>query len=448
MQNNSIKLKNEVFSYNFRFLIVIFSLYFFIFNFSSFATNAAVQDEIADRQKQIEELERQIAEYQSQIEQTQFASKTLENEIKNLNAKINQMTLEIRSLELSIKQTGVEIDDTEVKISDANDKILKHRGALAQYLKAIYETDQKSLTEVLLNNANLSDFFTDLNNIRTNQDNLRASISNIRELKEDLELRQEELEDKRTDLERLRSLQAMEKRNLDINKSTKNKILKDTKGQEAKFQELVQRSKRDIEAIRSQITYLALNGVTAEEAVKFGQLAALRTGIRAAYLIAVLEVESGLGRNVGRCNRAEDPPEKHWEKIMHTRDHKPFLTVTSQLGLDPNTTAVSCPQYVNGKRYGWGGAMGPAQFIPSTWVSYATAVSNIIGRSANPWVIEDAFVAAAVKLARAGATAQTKAAEIAASKAYYSGNSRCSTSPCNSYANAIQRKAAEIEKNL
>ena len=44
--------------------------------------------------------------------------------------------------------------------------------------------------------------------------------------------------------------------------------------------------------------------------------------------------------------------------------------------------------------------------------------------------------------------AKTVAAEKAASKAYYSGRSTCSSAPCNNYANAVQRKAAEIEANL
>lgn len=92
--------------------------------------------------------------------------------------------------------------------------------------------------------------------------------------------------------------------------------------------------------------------------------------------------------------------------------------------------------------------MGAAQFIPSTWVAYEGRVSEIVGRPANPWNIEDAFTAAAVKLANGGAGAKTRVAEIAASKAYYSGKSYCSSAPCNSYANAIQRKATEIEKNL
>ncbi|MBX4211333.1 MAG: lytic murein transglycosylase [Candidatus Yanofskybacteria bacterium] len=411
--------------------------------------HAAIQDEIEARNRQIEQLQKQIEEYQHQIESQQSKKATLQGEISKLNAIINQVTLEIQSLNHSIVRTSLEIEDTENKITDAETELDKNHQTLAKYVRIAYETDKVSLTEVLLNNENLSDFFTNINNLQNTQESLRQTIEDIKNLKDELGQQKDSLEDKQTELERAKRLQEIEKSNLDGNKSQKNQILKDTQGQETKFQELVKKSQKDIEALKAQVTYLQLNGVSVEDAVKFGNLAALRAGIRPAYLIAVLEVESGLGRNVGRCNRAEDPPTKHWESIMHTRDHQPFQTITSQLGLDVNSTAVSCPQYVNGKQYGYGGAMGPAQFIPSTWVAYAADVARIVGRSlANPWNIEDAFTASATKLSRAGATEQTRAAEIAASKAYYSGNSKCSTSSCNSYANAIQRKAEEIAKNL
>jgi len=411
--------------------------------------NAAIQDEIAERQKQIEEIQRQIEQYQTQIEGTRTKSRTLENEISKLNAQISSLTLEIRSLELSIRQTNSEISDTEGKIAIATDKLNAHRQALGQYIKIAHQNDQKTLTEIILKHSSLSNFFNELNNLQDTQDKLKATIVNIKDLRVDLEVHQENLEDKRLELQKMKTLEELEKKSLDQNKSQQNKLLKETKGQEAKFQELIKVSQKNIELIRGQITYLAQNGVTAEEAIKFGQLAAIRTGIRPAYLIAVLEIESSLGRNVGRCNREGDPPEKSWSNIMHTRDHEPFKAVTASLGLNINTTPVSCPQYVNGRRYGWGGAMGPAQFIPSTWMAYKDEVAKLVGRSfANPWNIEDAFVAAAVKLARGGATAQTRATEVAASKAYYSGNSRCTTASCNSYANSIQRKATEIEANL
>lgn len=441
------RLIKPIFIYFLSILVPIFVLS--LFTSSTQPVFAAVQDEIAERQKQIEEIQRQIDAYQQQISVTQGQSKTLQSEINKLNAQINSITLTIRSLELSINNTTQEIGTTEEQIDDATQTMSKHKEALAQYIQLAYENDQVSLTEIMLNNDDLSDFFTKLNNLRVNQDNLRITIQSIKDLKLSLEQKQEELENKKTEFEKLRNLEALEKRELDVNKNSVNKLLKDTKGQEAKYQELVKKSQKDLEALRAQITYLELAGVTAEDAVKYGQLAAIATGIRPAYLIAVLEVESGLGRNVGKCNRATDPPEKHYTNIMKPdRDVEPFKVIAAELGLDPNTTAVSCPQYVNGKRYGWGGAMGPAQFIPSTWMGYKEEVSRIVGRAANPWNIEDAFTAAAVKLARGGANAKTRAAEVAASKQYYSGNSKCSTAPCNSYANSIQRKAEEIEKNL
>jgi peptidoglycan hydrolase CwlO-like protein len=411
---------------------------------------AAITDDINQRNQQVEEIQRQIDQYQQQINAAHSQTVTLQGEVASLNAKINLITLEIRSLDISIGKTNLEIQDTQSKISDAEDKIAKDQTILAQYLRVMYQNDQETLTGILFKHDTLSDFFNDLNSVKTSQDDLKATIDSIKDLKASLESKKQDLEDKRADLEQQQGLVLLDKRSLDQARAQKDKLLKDTKGQESKYQELVKTSKTQIQKIQEEIFYLQQNGVTVDDAIKYGNLAAIATGIRPAFLIAELEVESGLGRNVGRCNRVGDPASKGYREIMKpTRDIQPFLQITSQLGLDPETTAVSCPQFVNGKQYGWGGAMGPAQFIPSTWMGYANEVARIVGRAfANPWNIQDAFTASAVKLARGGATAKTTAAEIAASKAYYSGNSKCSTAACNSYANAVQRTAAALERDL
>ena len=69
-------------------------------------------------------------------------------------------------------------------------------------------------------------------------------------------------------------------------------------------------------------------------------------------------------------------------------------------------------------------------------------------RPPNPWSIEDAFMASAIKLANGGATSQTRAGESAAARAYIGGSTRCSSRICNYYANAVLNKAAIIEQNL
>ncbi|PIT90437.1 MAG: hypothetical protein COU22_02190, partial [Candidatus Komeilibacteria bacterium CG10_big_fil_rev_8_21_14_0_10_41_13] len=145
-----------------------------------------------------------------------------------------------------------------------------------------------------------------------------------------------------------------------------------------------------------------------------------------AFLLAILTQESNLGRNVGTCNRPGDPPEKSWKVIMKpTRDQEPFKQITEELGMNPDITPVSCPMFRNGEQLGWGGAMGPAQFIPSTWIAYKGKVAAITGSLANPWDIRDAFLAAALLLKDNGALNS----EWAAAMRYFSG----STNPAYSF---------------
>lgn len=406
---------------------------------------ASTQDDIEAKSKQIEELVRQIERYQQQIDEKGKFSRTLGNEIEILNAKISQIQAEIRSLSLSIEKTGTEIDQTSGQIQEAEDKLAKHRAGLASSLKALDQTEQDNLLEIILKNDSLSVFFDSLNSLQVAQDNLRVAIGKVKELKTDLEEKREVLADQKKDLEYLKGIQEVEKRSVNSVRGEKNSLLKATKGEEAKFQELVKKSKSDIEKIRAQIFYLEQNGVSAEEAVKYAQLAAIALGIRPAFLLGILEIESGLGRNVGTGNWQKDMYECYLKLKKPQRaeqEKNAFLAIVNKLGLNPDTVKVS-----REPNYGCGGALGPAQFIPTTWLGYEEEVSRLTGHNPpSPWNVEDAFTASAIKLARAGANKQTKAGETAAAKAYISGKTTCSTRTCNYYTNAVLRKAEAIEK--
>jgi len=412
-----------------------------------FSIGASIQEEIEARNKQIEEIQRQIDAYQRQIEENSAKARTLTLEIDRLNAQINKAQLEIRSLGIAIDQTNLEIQEAQHGIEVATDKLKLHKEALAKYVRILYELDKENLTRVLLSNGKLSDFFNNLKSLGDIQDSLQTAIVNIKDLKADLEQKKADLEDKKSELEQLKGLQQFQKRNLELAKNEKSAILKETKGQEAKFQQLVKQSQQDIARIRDQIYYLMQNGVTVEDAIKFGQLAAIRVGIRPAFLIAILEIESGLGKNVGTGNWLEDMYQCYLELGKPSRaeaEKAAFFEIVGKLGLDPNSVKVS-----REPNYGCGGALGPAQFLPTTWLAYEDRIAQLTGhRPPNPWNIEDAFMASAIKLAAAGATAKTRAAEIAAAKAYLSGKPSCSSRICNYYANAVLDKAAIIEQNL
>ena len=126
------------------------------------------------------------------------------------------------------------------------------------------------------------------------------------------------------------------------------------------------------------------------------------------------------------------------------RDQEPFQTITSELGLPIDTTPVSCPMHnKDGSQLGWGGAMGPAQFIPSTWMGYRAKVTAVTGKAANPWDIRDAFLAAAIKLKDGGAG--TQSGEWAAAMRYFSGG----TNPAYSfYGDNVVATAAQYASDI
>jgi len=407
--------------------------------------NASIQDDIGTKNHQIEELRKQIDEYQGQIEQKSGLAKNLNTELDILNAKINQIQAEIRSLTLSIDEAGAEIDQTTAQIKEAEDKIAKHRLGLTSSLKILDQTEQDNLIEIILKNDSFSNFFNNLNNLQNAQDNLRITIGKIKELKGELQDKEDKLIEQKKELESLKKIQQIERKSAETIRGNKKDLLKTTKGEEAKFQQLVKKSQADIEKIRAQIFYLEQNGVSAEEAVKFGQLAAIGVGIRPAFLLGILEIESGLGRNVGTGNWLDDMYQCYLriKKPQKAEQEKSaFLEIINKLGLNPETVKVS-----REPNYGCGGALGPAQFLPSTWLGYEEDVSRLTGhKPPNPWNVEDAFTASAIKLARAGADGKTRAAETAAAKTYISGKPACSSRICNYYANAVLRKAAEIEQ--
>ena len=124
-----------------------------------------------------------------------------------------------------------------------------------------------------------------------------------------------------------------------------------------------------------------------------------------------------------------------------TRDVSPFLIITKELGRDPYATPVSC-----WPGYGWGGAMGPAQFIPSTWMIYRDRLKAITGRPGDPWNIRDAFLASGLYLSNSGASSQTKSGEWRVAMIYFSGST--TNSNYYWYADQVLNKADGFQRDI
>lgn len=408
---------------------------FFILSFVLGSANAPIdkgglfaasskETERAELEAQLKELESQIAQYEHTVDIYRQEGKSLEGEIQRLNNKIKTLNLQIKAIMVNLQRLDKDIESTKEKISQTELDIVHQQESLSALLQDLYESESKSVVEMIVANPKLSDFFLDINNLLVLQDNLRLGLERVVELKTQLMDEKEALALEYEDIEALRRYQEAQRLTIAQTESEKKVLLTETKGQEAKYQQILEEKKKSAAEIRSRIFEMLGGGeLSFGEAYRLAKIAQDATGVRAALILAVLDGESALGRNVGRCIYDKNPyyPERASNPTtMHpTRDIPAFLEITKKLGLDPATTVVSCPIPSDGA---YGGAMGPAQFIPSTWKMYEKQIAKAVGvDTPSPWNNLHAFMATALYLADAGAANATLYEEKVAAAKYYAG---------------------------
>jgi peptidoglycan hydrolase CwlO-like protein len=350
------------------------------------------QEGAALKQQEREELEKQLKEYEQQIEETQRTideyrkkGNSLKGEISSLNAQIQKLNLQIKTVNLNLSKLNQDISETQSQINRTENKIDQHRDAIGESLQTIYESSNENLLTILLSNSEFSDFFGKLNDLQLVQENLRVSLQNITKLRQELLDQKEELSLEKQDAENLRAIQDSQKKGIQSTQSQKNSLLKVTQGKESEYQKLLAQKQAEASKIRTRLFELLGGGsLSFEQALNYARIAERATGVRAAFILGILDRESRFGANTGKCiyNAINASSGK---TNMNPKEIPVFEEITRELGIDPTSqfAKISCPN-ADGT---YGGAMGPAQFIPSTWKAYKSRIASLTGHNPpNPWL--------------------------------------------------------------
>lgn len=399
----------------------------------------------------LEEYEKEISQHEGNIAISQAEQRTLNNKIYLLKQEISKLELEIKKSGLIIKDLEFQVEDTKDSILTTSEKIDNSKQQLAEILRSIYEEDQSTVLEILLSGDDISVFFDNLMALESLLSKNKDVLDDIKNLKADLEGQEYALDQEKTEWEQMKMIQLLQKQKNQKNKEEEEWVLAQTKGEEAEYQKLLAESKEKANEIRQRI--FSLIGVpdapTFGEALELAKYVENLTGVRPAFLLAVLTQESNIGQNVGQCYLKNSSTGsgivaktgQALDRVMKpSRDVQPFIQICSEVGRDPYNTLVSCPM-----SFGYGGAMGPAQFIPSTWNMYRERLSAMIGQPADPWNIRDAFLAAGLYLKDAGAAKQTYNAEWRAAMIYFSGGTN---SAYSFYGDSVMAITAQYEDDI
>jgi len=331
-------------------------------------------------------------------------------------------------------------------------------------MRKTQEVDDYSLVELMLSNQNFSEFFEDFESFRAVNSSLKESLGILEGIKSDTLAQKNSLEEKKLTEAELKELQEREKAEIERKEREKEQILDVTRGEEEAYQELLEAQQKTASQLRAALFELSGGGaaIPFPEAVAMAQIASGKTGVPAALILAILEQESHYGSNIGSCVYNDIV---HGKDVMHpNRDQPVFEAMSSVLGFDPRSQQISCPWIRSGERIGWGGAMGPSQFIPSTWAIYggivnrgsgweydksSDAIRTLLGNSSpsNPFRNQDAFMATSLLMRDNGAGSSYNSQWTAAIR-YFSGWAGASNPINHPYGDNVMARKARLDNEI
>jgi membrane-bound lytic murein transglycosylase B len=413
---------------------------------------------------ELQNVERQILTQQRLVESKKQERQSLERDISIIESEIKAAQLGIQARAVAIEQLTDQIGEKEVVLDILAEKLVRQKDSLADLVRKSALLEEYSLVEVMLSKQNFSEFFTDVAVFQSIKESLNESLTILHGIRRDTVEQKLALETKQETEAEMKRIQELEKQQIEQKEQEKEQILTVTRGEEEVYQSLLESQRKTAAQLRNALFQLlgGGGGIPFPEAVRLAEYASGVTGVDTALILAILEQETNLGSNLGSCvftdNRSSRP-------VMHPdRDEPVFLAIAETLGFDPYTRTVSCPLIRNGTRVGWGGAMGPSQFIPSTWAIYGGMVNvgngwiydkssdairrinNTAGPS-NPFNNQDAFIATALLLRDNGADGTYNGDRTAALR-YYAGWGGANN-PANAfYGNQVMNRKSRLAQEI
>ena len=445
---------------------VTISALLFIFIFSPLVGHAETAAEQRARiEAQLHQVEQQMLIQERLVDGKKQERQSLERDLDIIDAEINKTQLGIQARAVAISQLTEQIGDKEEVLIVLDNRLDKQRKSLAELIRQTQSVDDFSLVEVLLSNKNFSEFFTDVESFRAVKQSLNDSLKVLTEIKQDTRIQKMSLEEKQQAEAEMKRLQELEKIGIENKEREKEKILTVTKGEEKAYQELLASQQQTAAQLRNALFQLLgdSGSIPLPEAISLAKFAGSKTGVSPALILAILEQESNFGNHIGSCLVGDIRAGK---SVMHPdRDAPVFLAIAEILGFDAATQRVSCPiMRSDGSRVGWGGAMGPLQFIPSTWAIYggitntgngwvysksSDAIRSLTGgnTASNPFNKQDAFMASALLLRDNGASGSYSSDKTAALR-YYAGWGGASRPENQFYGDQVMERKARMEENI
>jgi membrane-bound lytic murein transglycosylase B len=372
----------------------------------------AGDDELTEEEKKAkeEETEEKVDDKKDEIKKLKKRKKKKEevkaiyvNEANAIKGSISNLVGDINTIEKKIGRTEEELGEIGSNIKKKEEAIISGKRQLAALIRRMNRQNIDLKLTVLDSEKGLVEYVRSKDLMAKLQKDTLANLNNLKE--------------KRRELEKKKKEEAEAKEVLDSQKTTleKERVKKSwvLSGKNKKISEQdagIRQIENEMAALNSAISSLLGKSFNTNDIKKAAGYASKKTGVRKAFILGMLTVETNLGRYTGGCNYKESRMNSHRKTL--------FRQICKKAGRNYKKMKVSCPP---ANYRGPGGAMGVAQFMSDTWIAYESKIKAATGhKNPDPWDLTDGVMAMAIKLGNDGAT--KKSGECRAAMRYLGGS--------------------------
>ena len=370
----------------------------------------ANQVQVNNKQSELKEIDNKINNLSQKHESASNEAELAVEQLGYISNKLDTAQLQYDQTLLSVIVVGEDIKAYGKEIDKLRSDIIDTRQQLREVMRTLYQQEQSSFLDVLLGSVNLGTLMNERRTYRSLQQKALEHVNKLKEREENVTKYIFELSQQEDQLQQLKELQAYQQADLTAQKTVKKDFLSLKQSEQSQYAREITEAKQARAEIEKQIFSLNNVGIELElnDAFTAARFAGSLTGVRPALLLGIVKIETNVGETLGSGKFPDD---------MHPASRDAFLRLTQTLQLDPYNTPISRRP---SSYKGWGGAIGPGQFLPDTWERLVPRISSLMHKpTPNPFELTDALVAISIMMADRGATQPAK--EVEAISRYLAG---------------------------
>lgn len=214
----------------------IISISYFLFFTSAKAEDCSQLQ--GDAKDECENLEKKAEIYQDIINLKNKQQDTLANLLDVINKEQEKNQVGLRTTEDKVNALSSQIKSLEKDIADKEKEIKTQKTILEGLMQSYYEYDRQGILKVVLLNNDLSNLngtdYIEQSGVKANE-----VLSEIRKVRDEMATAKDELAKKKEELEKNKRELNQKKQELQLSEDQKTTLLKQTQGEEKKYQELL-----------------------------------------------------------------------------------------------------------------------------------------------------------------------------------------------------------------